>query len=310
MKRFPRIPVFLCTLHLVSHPGCSIREDRDLCPCQLVLDLPQGAGETTLWMEMRPTDPFDHSVGSGGTVAGAAVTRTETLPAGTEIYHTAVPRGTVSLLAWTTDPSGRPDHLPVSSEPFLSPYEPLSFWENTDQRAARAYHVMEEGIRISEGEECPELRLFRRTYDTRCEQVRDTVRFRKEYCMLDLRILSWDGPSLFDLAVRGGYCGFGSGDRLLEGPFFFRTRPDGAGQARVRVPRQGDDALVLEIHDGPAAGSAAVKFFALGEYLRESGYDWTAADLSDVEILIDYARTSVTLQIDRWTTVIPFDIEI
>lgn len=308
MKRFPRIPVFLCTLHLVSHPGCSIREDRDLCPCQLVLDLPQGAGETTLWMEMRPTAPFDYSVGSGGTVAGAAVTRTETLPVGTERYHMAVRRGTVSLLAWTTGPSDRPDIFPISSGPELSPYEPLSFWGNTDQRAARAYQVGEEGIRIPEGEECPELRLFRRTYDTLCEQIRDTVRFRKEYCMLDLRILSQD--VLLELAVRGGYCGFGPGDRLLEGTFFFRMRPDGAGRARVRVPRQGDDSLVLEIRDDPAADSAAAKFFALGEYLRESGYDWTAADLADVEILIDYARTSVTLRIDRWTTVIPFDIEI
>ena len=278
MIRFPRIPALLCILNLVSHPGCSIREDRDLCPCRLVLDLPSGTGETALWLEMRTAETDAPAESSDGAVAGTAVTHKETLPAGTKSYHTAVPRGSVSLMAWTTGSSDGPDRLPLA--------------------------MTESEIRIPEGEECPELRLFRRTYDTRCEQVRDTVRFRKEFCMLNLQVLSLNG--LYELAVRGQYCGFGPGERLLKGPFYCRMQPDGTGRVRVRIPRQGDDSLVLELRNGVGA----VKSFALGEYLRESGYDWTAADLADADILIDYVRSSVTLSLGRWTVVIPIRWEI
>lgn len=256
MTRFPRIPVLLCILSLVSHPGCTVKENRDLCPAQLVLALPLMQEAAVLLL---------------GTDAGF---RTDSLPAGLPEYRVAVPRGTpVPVMVRT------PADLPFATEG---------------------------EIRIPEGEDCPELRLFCRSYEIRGEMFRDSVRLHKNYCRLALRVVARDGSVPYAFTVAGGWNGYDPAGRPLEGPFRYRLRPDGEGAASLRIPRQGDASLMLEL----VAEDGIVRSFAVGEYLCESGYDWTAEDLEDAEIRIDYARTFVTLVIGNWSKTLPFDIVI
>ncbi len=252
--KFPQVPVFTCILGLVFLPGCSIREDRDSCPCQLVLDFGGLPAETLLLTE------------AGGDV------RRDTLPAGTGSWRVAVPRGDVRLLA-------------------VSP--PAAFRSG-------------EGLRIPEGEACPELWLAVRQYPGAGEEVLDSVRLHKEHARLQIRIRSAGGPVPYALTVVGNIAGYDAGGKPAPGSFRYRMRPDATGSCVACVPRQADSSLMLEVLEG----NSPVRSFALGEYLAESGYDWTAPDLADVSVEIDYARTLLTLRSADWSQTFSFEIVI
>ena len=253
MSRFPRVPVFLCLLSLVSHPGCTIRENRDLCPALLVLEFPPLEEPAMLLLT---------------TETGR---RADVLPAGLTEYRAVVERGNVTALVRS------PAELPFSAG---------------------------QETRIPEGEDCPEFRLFAGNYEIRGEMLRDSVRMHKSYCTLDLRVTSRDGSAPYSFTVQGGWCGYDAAGRALSGLFRCRLRPDPEGRGSLRLPRQGDDSLLLDL----VGEDGVLRSFALGEYLRESGYDWTAEDLEDAGIVIDYARTSVTLVIGNWSKTLPFDM--
>ena len=38
-----------------------------------------------------------------------------------------------------------------------------------------------------------------------------------------------------------------------------------------------------------------------GEYIVESGYDWSKEDLEDVDVEIDYASSSITVDVADWS---------
>ena len=90
-----------------------------------------------------------------------------------------------------------------------------------------------------------------------------------------------------------------SGERLEE-------IPDSSGSGTVCVPRQADNGLVLRILDE----DKILREFALGEYIAESGYDWSAENLDDVEISIDYAHSFISIEVDDWTGSFEYDVVI
>ena len=74
----------------------------------------------------------------------------------------------------------------------------------------------------------------------------------------------------------------------------------------VILPRQVDASLVMEVNDG----TETLKNFALGEYVKACGYDWSEDDLKDISVRIDYARTKVVIAVKGWSEVCEFDIVI
>lgn len=53
-----------------------------------------------------------------------------------------------------------------------------------------------------------------------------------------------------------------------------------------------------------------LRTFSIGEYIIESGYDWTAESLEDVNVEIDYAKTEVSFTVNDWEKTVHFDVEI
>jgi hypothetical protein len=53
-----------------------------------------------------------------------------------------------------------------------------------------------------------------------------------------------------------------------------------------------------------------VRSFALGNYMLEAGYDWTAPDLEDLSLQLDLSLTAITFRTTLWEKVIPLQIEI
>ena len=72
----------------------------------------------------------------------------------------------------------------------------------------------------------------------------------------------------------------------------------------VRIPRQSDASLILSITEN----EDVLREFALGEYIIKSGYDWTAEDLEDVEVVVDYTKVDVTFRVNDWQDTVSFDV--
>ena len=70
------------------------------------------------------------------------------------------------------------------------------------------------------------------------------------------------------------------------------------------LPRQTDASLKLDIF----SGFGLLKSFALGNYLKASGYDWNAKDLSDATVFVDFAGTQIEISVSGWEDTHSFDI--
>lgn len=73
---------------------------------------------------------------------------------------------------------------------------------------------------------------------------------------------------------------------------------------KLVLPRQNDASLRLDLMDG----SGLLKSFALGNYMTMSGYDWTAQDLQDASVTVDFACTKITVSVGAWENSYDFDI--
>ena len=153
-------------------------------------------------------------------------------------------------------------------------------------------------IRIPEGEEAPPLYLFYAEVSTEAEQVVLPVTLHKQYCTLEL---IFSGPSgyrpPFQVAVEGSYGGWLPDGAPLTGSFSHRLLPGTDGRAVLRLPRQGDDSLLMHI----VFSDQIVRTFALGSFIAASGYDWSAPDLEDLTLHVDISVTSVTITTELWS---------
>lgn len=300
--RFYKFLVLLSVLQpFFTCPGCSVKEDRDLCPCTLVLEFPREDAErlqdgVTVCMRGYSDDGFSlcdtllaGQLASGGASDGVS-------------YSYVVPKGDIDLaVAYSAD--GLAGELNSSGR-----------W-----------------IEIDEGRPCPSIWTCCEKVSARADRVTVPVRLHKNFCRIDIQVRDVDGEEFpFKLRVRGNVNGYGLDGKPARGTFLcdaersetegsgFGTESEvpGSGTASentgsghgyaVTVPRQTDDSLTLEI----VTGDGVAKSFAIGNYIASSGYDWTSADLKDICLEIDYARTVILFTIDKWTHSEQFEVVI
>lgn len=161
------------------------------------------------------------------------------------------------------------------------------------------------GLVIPYGEDCPEVYFHTSVVDTDAEAVYETVRMRKNHCVMTVRI-AWEESELEEICLIGNVNGYCSDGSPSEGDFLYRLEQDYDGECQALLPRQTDDSLALEVNDG----SGVVKRFALGEYIAQSGYDWKEPDLKDITVELDIAFLQVLLTVQGWDTTHRFDIVI
>ena len=94
--------------------------------------------------------------------------------------------------------------------------------------------------------------------------------------------------------------------RVSEGEFCYRMELGDGGVCDVCVPRQSDDSLRLELSDD----TGVIRVLALGEYISASGYDWTAKNLKDLTVSLDYSLTGMTIVVEGWDNEYHFDVVI
>lgn len=304
--RFYKFLVLLSVLQpFFTCPGCSVKEDRDLCPCALVLEFPNEDAErlqdgVTVCMRGYSDDVI--SLCDTLLAGRAASSRGPDTVSGKWSYSYVVPKGDVDLaVAYSAD--GLAGELNSSGR-----------W-----------------IEIDEGRPCPSIWTCCEKVSARADRVTVPVRLHKNFCRIDIQVRDVDGEEFpFKLRVRGNVNGYGLDGKPARGAFLCdaeRSETESAGSGTesdgddsgtasestgyghgyaVTVPRQTDDSLTLEI----VTGDGVAKSFAIGNYIASSGYDWTSADLKDICLEIDYARTVISFTIDKWTHSEQFEVVI
>lgn len=302
--RFYKFLVLLSVLQpFFTCPGCSVKEDRDLCPCTLVLEFPREDAErlrngVTVCMRAYSDDVF--SLCDTLLAGRAASSGGPDNVSGKWSYSYAVPKGDIDLaVAYSAD--GLAGELNSSGR-----------W-----------------IEIDERRPCPSIWTCCEKVSARADRVTVPVRLHKNFCRIDIQVRDVDGEEFpFKLRVRGNVNGYGLDGKPARGAFLCdaeRSETEGSGTESdsddsgtasessgyghgyaVTVPRQTDDSLTLEI----VTGDGVAKSFAIGNYIASSGYDWTSADLKDICLEIDYARTVISFTIDKWTHSEQFEVVI
>lgn len=163
-----------------------------------------------------------------------------------------------------------------------------------------------DGLRIPFGEPCPPVYLYSERVVTNGETARAMPVLRKQFCRLTVKIVPVNDVFLesFHLQLDGNVCGYDLDSTPTEGAFRCTAEPSEAGLCETRIPRQRDASLMMQVMDG----SHSLRYFALGEYIAESGYDWLAADLEDIYLEIDYAASAFTVRVGEWEKTINIEI--
>ena len=276
--------------------SCSIKEDRDRCPCWMTVDLSDVA--ESRWKSPEVQSNIEHqdvikSPESRSNVAENVLLRlrgnsdedaveyeyqmTEAVRADAGTLEYEVPRGAVGVSAVAL---GR--EIP-----------------------GQAGYDGDE-IRIPVGEQMDSLYGFFKMYHTRCESVLCDVELHKEFCTVSFTLGKDGYTSPYDIEVWGNVAGVSAWD-LMPVKGEFRYAPVQKNEVyQVRVSRQEDNSLELVMMDD----DDIVDRLPLGEYIARSGYDWTAEDLADVNVALDLEMQQVMITVSGWDGVVVMDIVI
>lgn len=162
-------------------------------------------------------------------------------------------------------------------------------------------------VKIPYGMEAPHLYSFYSEVSPEEMEVTVPVILSKNHCRLNLKFESEDIPGITELTVKGNVAGYTPDGSVSEGRFRVELSVEelGVGSSLV-LPRQIDNSLILEA----SFEDSILRTFALGEYIARSGYDWSAENLEDLDILIDLVHYTVFVTSHLWDEPKYFEIEI
>lgn len=286
--------------------SCSIKEDRDGCPCWMTVDLSDVA--ESRWKSPEVQSNIEHrdvtkSLKSRSNVAENILLRlrgnfdedainyeyqvTEEVKVSSGALEYEVPRGSVGVSAVAL------------CRDFSTPLRSA----RNDRLQSGNYG---DEIRIPVGEQMDSLYGFFKMYHTRCESVLCDVDLHKEFCTVSFTLGKDGYTSPYDIEVWGNVAGVSAWDLMpLKGKFRYApVQKNGVHQ--VRVPRQVDNSLEMVMLDD----DDIVDSLPLGEYIARSGYDWTAEDLADVNVALDLEMQQVMITVSGWDGVVVMDIVI
>lgn len=161
------------------------------------------------------------------------------------------------------------------------------------------------GLEIPEGLQCPQAYLYNSFVATSGEECVDSIKVMKNYCALSVDFVSEDMAG-YSVGIYGNVSGFSATGAPSNGRFRFRQSIGNPSSCSFRLPRQTDDSLEMGIR----TEGGKERRFALGKYIRESGYDWKRENLDDLCIVVDYSSTFVRIEVNGWVTEETLDVVI
>ena len=258
MKPLEVISMICC---LMSFLSCSVKEDRAMCPCRLILDF--SSNDT---VSVRSAQLLVNA-SEGFSLADTLIC--EDFEAE---YVVSVPRGEVNVLAWY---------------------------------GGEAFVHRNEGLKIPYGEDCPEVYMDFFTVEAAGETTRGEVKMMKNHCRATIYVKT-EETFPYRLLVKGDVDGYDTDGLPSYGSFMYELELSETMIGQVTLPRQMDESLCLEVYEG----DSVLKVFTLGRYISATGYDWSAEQLEDLTLSLDYSHNIIGISIGEWDKEHHFDISI
>lgn len=260
-KKIP-LPVSCLLMVVFSIVCCSIKENRSECPCLLILDLSDNSGiGADIWVSSGNDFLYHDKVGP------------EDIQ---KPYVIEVPKSRINLNVYSLGQN-------TSGDIGMSGY--------TDAN----YIGQDASFKIPYGEDCPPVHMFCKIIEIDSEVHKETVSLNKNYCRINLKVVAkTEYPEI--ISMNGKICGYGNDGQPKEGDFYFEPEIDSEGYCSICVPRQQDGSLRLSVSNE----KGVLRDFSVGEYIIASGYDWSAENLEDIEMVIDYASISIVFTVFGW----------
>ena len=106
-------------------------------------------------------------------------------------------------------------------------------------------------------------------------------------------------PCPYRFVLTGGVDGYElPGLSPHRGGFRYMMPALDASNYSARVPRQADNTLQIEIWR--ITDNELISTVPVGVELRTLEYDWSAPDLNDIFMLLDFARADLTISVEDW----------
>ena len=264
MLKYHFIRVLFGCFLLCAGIGCTVREDRQPCPCYLDLD----------YRELLAAVPELDTAGRVDVLlqdAGSRWTTQHPLEQCPELEEISVEKSRLQVVALVHD------------KPWLD-------------FLAKGTQVTYEA-----GNEIDALYAHTDWVDCNEEEARCVLQAHKQFSTL--QFTDEDDGALcrqYNMVIRGTTCGFDAADlSAVEGPYLYTVQEDdGQGRICVRIPRQIRSDLLLEFWEKDA--HRLLFSCPVGLYLFAAGYDPAAVDLPDFCLRIDFREALLYLRITDW----------
>lgn len=130
------------------------------------------------------------------------------------------------------------------------------------------------------------------------ETVEARVRLYKQFATFTFDMSEFEADNIpYRVRIVSGFGGIDIQTLSpVENDFEYEFILDGSNSYPVRIPRQGDDGMAIDIF----RESKNVGHIPLGENLRNAGYDWSAKDLQDVIYEVSGNEVEVSVDISDW----------
>ena len=265
MDRTKTLSVLLLAAGLLAAGACTVREDRQPCPCFLDVDYRE-----VLAAGLFPAEE-PGIVDVAVLIPGHPVRCTHKLAACPEIEEKTVTRDTAQVIA------------------LVGNRMPEGFPERGTQ------------IRYEAGNQMDSLYVHTARLDCTVEEATCVLKPLKQFSTITFTDET-DGATLrkYNLVVRGTTCGFDAADlSALEGAYLYTVQEyDRNGRISVRIPRQLESSLMLDFYDKDTYQQL---FSApVGLFLFDAGYDPQVPELEDYSVRINFEDALVYLRIADW----------
>ena len=205
-----------------------------------------------------------------------------------------------SLRIWSGADVGVSETLPEGDAPYVREYTVPRGTATVSVHSGPETGKEEEG-RVLFADNLPADTLWAHAsaVDCRGEEARDTVRMRRQFARVALRPRegSWSASGVRSMAVSTSCGGLDLRTlRPLDGGWGMPLDIEDDTEAVFYVPRLRPDgrfSLTLDIR-----GDAEER--DLQAALRQTGYDWTKADLDDITLTLDGSLCVVEVTVEQW----------
>ena len=142
--------------------------------------------------------------------------------------------------------------------------------------------------------ECDEVYSCMEPADLDCEKYDCTVLLHKNFARLALLVLGM--PEGGELRVKGSVSGYDLMNLDPSQGAFACAPCEGMGIWSLRLPRQRDDSLLLEIF----SGGVLIDTVPLGKLIEAGGYSFDEEDLRDMSVTVNLSARDAMIKIAGW----------